>query len=36
VAENISPPGYLGVGHGADNLTLENTLVTKSEEAIAK
>jgi hypothetical protein len=35
VTENIGPPGYLGVGRRADNPTLEKTLVTKSEEAIA-
>jgi hypothetical protein len=35
VTENIGRPGQPGVGGGADNPTLENTLVTKSEEAIA-
>jgi hypothetical protein len=36
LTENISPPGWPGVGSGADNPTLEKTLVTKSEEAIAR
>jgi len=35
LTENIGPPGYPRVGRGADNPTLEKTLVTKSEEAIA-
>jgi hypothetical protein len=35
LTENIGPPGQAGVGCGADNTTLEKTLVTKSEEAIA-
>jgi hypothetical protein len=30
-----NPSGYPGVGLGADNSTLEKTLFTKSEEAIA-
>jgi hypothetical protein len=33
--ENIGPSGQPGVGRGADNSTLEKTLVTKFEEAIA-
>jgi hypothetical protein len=35
LTENIGPPGEPGVGRGAGNPTLEKTLVTKSEEAIA-
>jgi hypothetical protein len=35
LTENIGPPGYPGVGRGADNPTLEKTLVTKSEKAKA-
>jgi hypothetical protein len=35
LTENIGPPGYPKFGHGAENPTLEKTLVTKSEEAIA-
>jgi hypothetical protein len=34
-SENINRPGYLGVGRRDDIPTLEKTLVTKSEEAIA-
>jgi hypothetical protein len=33
--ENIGPPEQLEDGRGADNTTLEKTLVRKSEEAIA-
>jgi hypothetical protein len=36
LTENIGSPGQPGVGRGADNPALENTLVTKSEEAIAR
>jgi hypothetical protein len=35
LAENICPSGQPRVGRGADNPTLEKTLVTESEEAIA-
>jgi hypothetical protein len=35
LTENIDPPEEPGVGSGADNPTLEKTLVMKSEEAIA-
>jgi hypothetical protein len=35
LTENIGLPGKPGVGRGADNPTLEKTLVTKSEESIA-
>jgi hypothetical protein len=35
LTENIGPPVWPGVGRGADKPTLEKTLVTKSEEAIA-
>jgi hypothetical protein len=35
LTENIGPPGQPGVERGADNPTLEKTLVAKSEETIA-
>jgi hypothetical protein len=35
LTENIGPSQYMGIGRGAGNPTLENTLVAKSEEAIA-
>jgi hypothetical protein len=34
LTENIGPPGQPGVGHRADDPSLEKTLVMKSEEAI--
>jgi hypothetical protein len=35
LTENIDPPRQPVVGRGADNPTLEKTIDTKSEEAIA-
>jgi hypothetical protein len=32
---NLGPPGYPGVGRGVDSPTVQKTLVTKSEDAIA-
>jgi hypothetical protein len=36
LTENTGPPGLPGVGRGADNLTLEKTLVMKSENGTAR
>jgi hypothetical protein len=35
LTEYTGPPGWLEVGRGANNRTLEKTLLAKSKEAIA-